>query len=140
MGSTGKTGPEKECREILDAFQGVLSWKWDDRFEMSLAEFGADKKDRVREIIDRQFINKWTRSSIGKAPDAVRAIDKIMGKLRPGQMLFTSEPKENVFIFCAWWPWGDGKTISVRVAPYRQKTQDAKKDGIMHRIKKRLGI
>ena len=33
---------EKMCRELSDAFQQMLAWKWDSRFETMLAEFGVE--------------------------------------------------------------------------------------------------
>jgi hypothetical protein len=40
-------------------------------------------------------------------------------------LLFTSDPKRDALIFCAWWPWGDGKTISIRIAPFFKKLSDS---------------
>ncbi len=112
-----QSGLENECKELLREFQGALSWKWDSRFETVLAEFGVDKKDSIRAILQRCLGTTWDSSNVDSAPDAVRMIDSHLGGLRSSQLLLTSDPNKDDFIFCAWWPWGDGKTISIRIGP-----------------------
>ena len=116
---------ENVCREFISAFQATLSWKWDSQFETVLAEFFVDNKDRVREILERYLSIAWDSSNIGKAPDVVRMIAGHLGGLRSGQLLFTSDPNQDALIFGAWWPWGDGNTISLRVAPFDKRLSDS---------------
>jgi hypothetical protein len=116
-----KSDVEKVCGEFLRAFQGALSWKWDGRFETVLAEFGVDNKDSVRAILERHLNLIWDSSNIASAPDTVRTINIRVVRLRSGQLLFTSDPSRDALVFCAWWPWGDGKTISIRIAPFFKK-------------------
>jgi hypothetical protein len=127
MQDLDKTRLESEGKELFSAFQGSLSWKWDSRFETVLAEFGVDKKDNIRAILERYLSITWDSSNIGNAPGIVRTIDSRLGRLRPGQLLFTSDPKQDAIIFCAWWPWGDAKTISIRIAPSYGKLLDSEK-------------
>ena len=127
MNDLDKTGLENECKKLWGAFQGVLSWKWDSRFETVLAEFGVKKKDNVRATLERYLRMIWDGSNMANAPDPVRAINNRLGGLRAGQLLFTSDPSGDAFIFCAWWPWGDDKTISIRIAPSYQKLLDSEK-------------
>ena len=121
MSDQDKSDVETVCGEFLRAFQGSLSWKWDGRFETVLAEFGADNKDNVRAILERHLGAIWDSSSIAGAPDIVRTVNIRVARLRSGQLLFTSDPNRDALIFCAWWPWGDGKTISIRIAPFFRK-------------------
>ena len=111
-----KSDPEKICREWLSASWGVLSWRWDQRFEALLAEFSVEKKDEFRAILERDFSNVWDRSNIREAPDIVQMCNNNFGGLRSGQLLFTTDQSQDVFICGAWWPWGDKKTISLRIA------------------------
>jgi hypothetical protein len=140
MNDLGKTGPENDCKELCKAFQGVLSWKWDSRFETVLAEFSVKKKDDIRAVLDRYLRTTWEGSGMGNAPDPVRAIDNRLGGLRPGQLLLTSDPSGEAFIYCAWWPWGDGKTISIRIAPSYQNLADAEKAEKTRLLKGWFGI
>jgi hypothetical protein len=121
MSDLDKSDLENVCRELLRAFQGILSWKWDGRFETVLAEFAVENKETVRAILERYLSVTWDSSNIANAPDIVRRINVRVGTLRSGQLLFTSDPNRDSFVFCAWWPWSDGKTISIRVAPSYKK-------------------
>ena len=140
MNDLNKSDVENVCRELLRGFQGVLSWQWDGRFDAVLAEFGADTKDSIRAILERYLSNIWDSSNIGYAPDIVRTINIRVGKLRSGQLLFTSDPSREAFIFGAWWPWGDGQTISIRIAPSYKKISDSERAEKIQLFKSWFGI
>jgi hypothetical protein len=140
MDDANKSGLETTCKELWSAFRGVLSWKWDSRFEAVLAEFGVAKKDSIRAILERSLRITWDSSNIGNAPEIVREISSHLGGLRSGQVLFTSDPNQEAFIFCAWWPWGDGKIISIRIGSPFQKISDSEKAGKIQLFKKGFGI
>ena len=140
MNDLNKSDIENVCREFLSAFQGFLSWKWDSRFETALAEFFLGNKDRVRAILDRYLSIAWDSSNIGNAPDIVLKINSHLGGLRSGQLLFTSDPNQDAFIFCAWWPWGDGQTISIRVAPFDKRLSDSEMAELIKLFKGWFGL
>jgi hypothetical protein len=131
---------EGVCRELSHAFQGVLTWEWDKRFETVLAEFSVDKKENVRAILERYLSATWDSSNVGDAPDIVRAIESHFGGLWPGQLLFTSDPKRDALIFGTWWPWGDGKEISMRIGPSYRTMTDAKRDEKIQLFKSWFGV
>jgi len=139
MQNLNKSALENVCRELLNAFQGMLSWEWDSRFETVLAVLGVDDKDSIRAVLERYLGITWDSSNIGKAPDIVRMINTNLGGLRSGQLLFTSDSNQDAF-FCAWWPWGDGKTISIRVAPFYEKLLDSEKTKQTQLLKDWFGI
>lgn len=140
MHNLNKSDLENVCREFLSAFQGVLSWKWDSRFETVLAEFSADNKDRVRAILERYLSIAWDSSNIRKAPETVRVIESNLGGLRSGQLLFTSDSNQDALIFGAWWPWGGGETISIRVAPFDKRLSDAEMAELIQLFKGWFGL
>lgn len=140
MHDPNKSGIENDCKELFTVFQGVLAWKWDGRFETVLAEFGADKKGSIRPILERYLSIPWDISNIGKAPDIVRTVNNNLGGLRSGQLLFTSDPNRDALTFCAWWPWGDGKTISIRIAPFYKELLASEKAGRIQLLKGWFGI
>ena len=127
-------------KELFSAFHGVLSWKWDSRFEAVLAEFNVAKKDSVRAILDRYLKNTWVSSNINKAPPTVRKVNTYLGKLRAGQMLFTSDTIRTAYIYCAWWPWDNGKTISIRIAPCYKRLKDPEKARKIQQFKSWFGV
>ena len=140
MQDLNKSALENVCRELLNAFQGMLSWEWDSRFETVLAAFGVDDKASIRAVLERYLSITWDSSNIGKAPDIVRMINSNLGGLMSGQLLFTSDSNQDAFIFCAWWPWGDGKTISIRVLPSYEKLLDSEKTKQTQLFKDWFGI
>jgi len=133
-------GAEQICRELAQAFHGTLGWKWDRRFETVLAEFGVEAKDDIRATLNRFLGNLWDSSSVGNAPGGVRAIDDRLGGLWPGQMLFTSDAQQESLVFCCWWPWGDGKSISIRVGLSNQQLSDAEHAQVMAGFKTWFGV
>ncbi len=110
-----------------NAFQGILSWNWDSYIGTVLADFDVRDKDRLRAILEHYLGSTWDRSNIGKAPEIVQIIKSNLGGLRPGQLLFTSNPNQDSIIFGAWWPWGNGETISIRMAPFFSKLSESEK-------------
>jgi hypothetical protein len=140
MNDRNKSGLESVCKELWSAFQGILSWKWDSRFGAVLAEFGTGKKESIRAILERSLSITWHSSNIDNAPDIVREINSHLGGLRSGQLLFTSDPDREALIFCAWWPWGDGKAISIRIAPFYKKLSDSEKAEKIQLFKEWFGI
>ncbi len=80
-----------------------------------LAEFSTDDRDKIRALLELRLGHTWDSSNIGNAPELVRAVDDQFGGLWSGQLLFATDPTRDAAIFCTWWPWGDGKTISIRI-------------------------
>jgi len=116
-----KSDLEKVYRELLSASWEIFSWNWDNRFEAFLAEFSADKGDEFRAILERDFSKVWNSSNIREAPDIVQICNNNFGGLQSGQLLFTTDPSQDVFVCGAWWPWGDGETISLRIVLYTKE-------------------
>lgn len=122
-----KSEIENICREFLETFQGKLTWTWEERTQTALAEISKDDEDLVRNILNQYLNITWDDSNIDTAPDTVRIIDSHLGNIRGGQKLFTSDPEQDIFVFCAWWPWGNGKTISIRMSPSGKSLGDSEK-------------
>jgi hypothetical protein len=56
--------------------------------------------------------------SIQTALENVYAAADLLGGVDEEQVFFTSAIEKEILIFCAWWPWGNGKKISIRIAPF----------------------
>ncbi|MGP8154578.1 MAG: hypothetical protein ACLQBQ_10670 [Smithella sp.] len=140
MHNSNESRLENDCKELSNAFQDILSWKWDRRFETVLAEFSAVNRDSVRTILNRHLRITWDSLNIGNAPDIVQSISIHFGTLRAGQLLFTSDPDGDAFIFCFWWPWSNGKNISIRIAPYYRKLLNSDKAEKIQQFKSWFGI
>ncbi len=128
------------CREILATHGGVLTWKWDPRFESLLIEFTQETVESVRGVLDKHLNYVWEKSSLNQAPEAVQDFGERLGGLMSNQLLFASDTDNGTRIFCAWWPWADQNTISIRLAPDYSIFDDPAKSGLIDQTKKMFGI
>jgi len=106
---------EKQCSSVRASLTDILAWKWDDRFGLARAEFKVKDADTVRIAILKELPIEWDHTTIQKASGNIRKIANSMGGIGKGQILFSAEPENSVTLFCAWWPWGDEETVSVRI-------------------------
>lgn len=112
----GKAEIKDLCKDLLNDFDHLLSWKWDSGFKALLAEFSTDKQDEVRSVLERHLSFSWDGRSIRKAPKTLKTASDALGDLRDKQLLFSNDPEGEPIIFAAWWPWENGEVISVRIA------------------------
>lgn len=103
------------CDAIAHSADTSLPWEWDGRFGTAMAAFGADQLPVVQGVLGPHFQHTWSAAEIGKAPERVTALAGRLGGLRGGQVLWVSAAEADVMLFCAWWPWGDGARISIRI-------------------------
>jgi hypothetical protein len=115
---------EREIQELAAGLREILEWTWDGRFKAALAEFPIERKGEVLGILEGRLVSKWDASSAAEAPRIVREVIKTLGGLMSGQLLLLSDAEKPAFLFCAWWPWGNGRTISIRVAPFAKNLPD----------------
>ncbi len=124
-------GLKSLCEALLEETRGLLNWRWDTQFLCALAQFSVSDKDTVLGILGRLMPAKWGASEIEEAPKMVVQLVEEMGGIRAGQFLFATDASKKVFIFGAWWPWQDGQTISLRVAPYGEGLSDLESDDLL---------
>lgn len=123
---------EDELERLSIAFQEVfndeeLHWQWDERYSSVLAEFDSHHQEKVLAILGKHFTDYWYNSCISDAPSVVQGINDFLGGLKPGQMFFSTDTAKESFIYCAWWPWNVGKTISIRLSLVPTSSQEDKK-------------
>ena len=135
MNDLNQSDIETICKQLFDEFRGILSWKWDDWIRTILAEFSADKEKDIRAILEKFLPISWDSSTINTAPQIVQTLGKHLGGLRPTQLLFSSHPSHDAFVFCAWWPWGDGMTISLRIAPFDKNLPKPEENKLLEQMK-----
>ena len=115
---------EARCRHLIDLLGDTLTWKWDDRFETVLAEFDISQKGAVQSLLVKEMHKVWQPDNTGQAPELIHILINYFGGLNPGQQLFTSDPDIDGLLLCAWWPWGNGQTISIRLAVFADSLSD----------------
>jgi len=126
---------ENICTEFVNTFQNQLTWEWDDRFEAVLATCKTENKEDIRLFLKHHFNKVWDDSNTEDASDAVLDAISHFGGLMPRQLLFTSDPNQDLFLCCAWWPWNNGNTISLRIAPFSKKLTDEDKVELNKKMK-----
>ena len=131
---------EKICLDFISACKKDLTWKWDDRFNMVLAEFNTSKKDEIYSNLKRFSETTWDNQSIHKAPKPIINISKQLGGINPNQLLFVSNSAQEAFLICAWWPWGDGKRISIRLSPSSSRLSEDEKNFLSNHFKTLFGV
>ncbi len=113
-------------KEIIDALSPLVKWKYDDFHKVMLAEFSVDKEQQVMLTLQQLLPNSWTAKTIKKAPAEIKHYAGAFAKLTKNQQLLSASVESRPHVMVAWWPWGHGATISVRVfatntAPYVEK-------------------
>ncbi|RJP96370.1 MAG: hypothetical protein C4518_00195 [Desulfobacteraceae bacterium] len=126
---------ENTCIEFVNAFQDQLTWKWDGRFDAVLTAFKRENKDDIFLFLKQHLNTVWDDSNTEDASDSVLDAISHFGGLMPRQLLFASDPNQDIFICCAWWPWNNGNTISLRVAPFSNKLSDEDKTELNKKMK-----
>ena len=114
----------RKCDNLITTSRDLLSWQWDSRFNMALAQFSAADADQVQEMLQNSFTYSWQPPDADQAPPVVQEVIGLLGGLMSGQILFTTDP-EQVFLLGAWWPWNNGKKISLRVAFHGENLTDS---------------
>jgi hypothetical protein len=117
-------GIESFCRDFAHRYQDTLTWKWDNRFPAVLTTFETEMEANLQPFLKQHLNAIWDNSNTDDAPDAVLDAISHFGGLMPGQLMFTSEPDRDILLCFAWWPWGNGSTISIRVAAYQKAMSD----------------
>ncbi|MCP4376457.1 MAG: hypothetical protein GY794_09815 [bacterium] len=112
------------CRGIIKETGELLLWEWDDYISAFLSTFSIGQSEQIETICDKYFMSRWDRSCMPKIPPAVMSIAETLGGLRSAQRLLVTRPDQFVMAFGAWWPWGDGQRISLRIGLYTHRVPE----------------
>lgn len=102
-------------KDVIAALSSVVTWKYDSTNQLMLAEFSVDKQDQVLSTLYQGFPLNWDVKTINKAPDEVKHYAGSFSKLLKHQKLFSTHSDRYPKVMAAWWPWGHGATVSVRL-------------------------
>ena len=120
-------------KDVIEALSLIVKWKFDDFHKVMLAEFSVDKQDQVLFTLQQVLPVSWDVKTIKKSPDEVKHYAGAFFKLVKHQKLFSTNIERHPKVMVAWWPWGHGATVSVRLfltntSPYVAKI------GLMHKL------
>lgn len=130
-----KSQLKQQFKELLNDFDGLISFAWDGGFNALLAEFPTHKQNDVRRVLEPHLPLIWDRQSIRTAPATLKQTAGELGDLRNNQLLFTTEPATAQLSLAAWWPWGDGERVSLRIAAAAAENAPAEVTGILAKLK-----
>jgi hypothetical protein len=120
-------------KEVLEALSSIVKWKYDEFHKVMLAEFSVDKQDQVLFSLQQVLPVSWDAKTIRKAPHEAKHYAGSFSKLTKQQKLLSTNIIRQPKVMVAWWPWGHGATVSVRLfltnsSPYQAPT------GWMHKL------
>lgn len=104
--------------EALSRFRSAWlkrGWSYDNRFNCVASTFDADHAQDARNIIATTLPHAWSDRTLPSAPAIYREVAKRTGGVRSAQMIFGAEPVGHLVPYGLWWPWEEGRTISLRV-------------------------
>ena len=105
---------ELACKALRQN-EKIGSWEWEERFGAALSVYQAEDGTQIRGVLDGYFKAKWDAGTLPDAPAGVQQLVKSLGGLRGGQELITSDPRLDLVVAVALWPWGGGAKISIRL-------------------------
>lgn len=121
------------CTRIGLNIPAENAWYWDDRFDTATVVFDRSEMDLILFPITQEFDRQWDIANIAHVPEPFcRYFNKVFGII-PGQKTFTLEVGDGTVLFAVWWPWGNGRKISLRVGLFSPETvETGKPDGPAH--------
>ncbi len=131
---------EQQCRGLFERLGNRLTWTWDDRFKTVLAEFNTEDSAFIRINIQNDMNDVWNQENADSAPELIKNIIAYFGGFYPKQQLYTSDADGNDIMMCAWWPWGNGNTISIRIGVYAKSLNGADNDELSRISKGWFGL
>jgi len=106
---------------LLDSLKDVKSkwpmrgWSFDNRFMCVASTFGIEMVDKCRAAISVALPRDWSERTLPNAPSMLRELASRTGGVRAGQFLFSSDVVSGATAYGLWWPWEEGRTISLRI-------------------------
>ncbi|MDH5737767.1 MAG: hypothetical protein OEZ23_05620 [Gammaproteobacteria bacterium] len=131
---------EDICTGITRETGEHLYWQWDNRFDTALAQFNITDESVIRAVLDRYLSVQWDSSAANSAPVNIQNVLSRLGGLKGGQLFWTSSAEADEYVYCAWWPWGNGEKISIRLAPAWLHTQNETPENDVHMVMRWFGI
>ena len=118
----------KICTQITFSMPSSYRWQWDERFHVALIVFEKEDMESILSIVSNEFDQQWDSTTIDNASDLIGKLADSLSGVSPGQRIFTSEEGASLILFAAWWPWGNGSNISMRIGIFSPEEYTFDKD------------
>ncbi len=103
------------CSKMKSVLPGSSVWELDDRFNTVVAAFERNSSEIILSALKASFSQEWSKKTVRKAPAHIKSIADSISGIETGQIVFTTNGGADPVLFAAWWPWGDGINISLRI-------------------------
>lgn len=113
----------KICTRLSAGIPGSFRWQWDTRFNVALVVIDKNSMAAILALISQEFKQNWNNANIDSAPEAIMDVVNNVFGIQPGQILFNSDDQNDLILLAAWWPWGNGASISLRIGLFQPKEQ-----------------
>lgn len=110
----------QQSERLRKSLGATFEWSWDDRFGGLISQFDVNNQEAVLNALNAHFTDCWDQITIQSASETERSSAGVFCELRDGQLLFITPAGTHEDIMAAYWPWGDGKTVSLRIVPSRK--------------------
>jgi hypothetical protein len=77
--------------------------------------FDSESAATARVLIEPILPHCWTSRTMPTAPRPFPEIAERTGGLRSTQFIFGADPVGRLTLYGLWWPWEEGRTISLRI-------------------------
>lgn len=102
-------------QELREQLSDRVQWQWDKHNHALLAEFSVDHEHPVFLTLKQYFPHVWDKKNVKKSSPYLQHRAQGFAHLNKQQLLLTKDEEGQDEIMLAWWPWGHGATISVRL-------------------------
>jgi hypothetical protein len=109
------------CTRIHTAMPSTYRWQWDTRFSVAMIVIERRDMPVILGSISKEFNGQWNDANIDSAPEAVMNVVNDTFGIQPGQILFNSDDQQDMVLLAAWWPWGNGVNVSLRIGLFETK-------------------
>jgi hypothetical protein len=103
------------CEQIAEQGKEIFSWEWDPYFGAALSVIPSASQQEATRLLEAYCGKPLDAKALPNEPEDVLQIMDGFGGLRAGQKAFLSDRSQPMFVMVAWWPWGNGASISIRV-------------------------
>ena len=115
-------------------------WKWDEEFSTALIVFDQKDADAVFSTISSGFDRHWDFSTLEESEDHIKSFLNSAFGMVPGQRIFAAEDPSGEVLLAAWWPWGNGEKISLRIGIFSPEAEIVITDENKERLMKWFAI
>ena len=105
----------KKLSDDLSSSLGESNWKIDTRFNAATTTIQTAMAKDIQNLLESSFSKTWSVESTEPNSEIMEKVVGSVGGLGPGQILYTSDESVQPIVYCAWWPWGNGNNVSLRI-------------------------